>query len=337
MVENATPYGCCHYCKQYGHFLARCPLLGRDDGIIFGTPIGRPPVINPQFAPSAPPLPSPQAAIVPAWSRSPSPAPSASNAIVPFQPRGTSAQFGGEGGWNNRNNPGEIALFLRELVNGDREKRERRRELEEKKAKEEQDAKAKEERQRRKDEERKEIDREEHMAKLFAEQYAAMEKKKGEDTGFKRDPAKGKEKANIEGTKAEEKIKAVPTTLLRPAGLQADWRKYSPPWPVTPDESRAPSRQHGPPAWGSIEFGKEKKVVVASTSKEGRKQYFADMKKELMKEYKADLEVLCGKDNIKYINKKQAVLELTMLRTREAYDDAEEENDEELLNGTRFD
>ncbi|GBG88127.1 hypothetical protein CBR_g46616 [Chara braunii] len=178
-------------------------MLGRGDGLISGAPIGQPPVSSSQYAPSAPPLsaaPVQQTSYATASSsrsRPSSPAPSALNAIVPYQPRCTIGQHDNSGSWNNqyRGNQGEIAALLRELVNSDREKREKRREFEEKKLKEEQLAKLKEEEeQRREDEEKKETAREARMAKLFAEQFAAMNKKKEDDRDFKRDPAKGKEK-----------------------------------------------------------------------------------------------------------------------------------------------
>ncbi|GBG71242.1 hypothetical protein CBR_g8545 [Chara braunii] len=193
-------------------------------------------------------------------------------------------------GYNNpmRSNQGEIAALLRELVNSVREKRERRRCEEEKKQKEEQMLKAKEEEEKRREEnERKEADREVRMAKLFAEQFAAMEKKKKDDeAGGKRDPAKGKEIAS-EGVRSND------------------------------DKPKVRD--------GSLKIGDNE-------AKKRGQEALQDMKRELMEEYKADLEVLCRKDNIKYINKKQAVNELVKLRARDAYGDTEEDEDEELLN-----
>ncbi|GBG87764.1 hypothetical protein CBR_g45919 [Chara braunii] len=266
------------------------------------------------------------------------------------------------------------------------------------------------------------------MAKLFAEQYAAMEKKKDEEAGLKRDPTKGKDKASYEDKKGEEKLKARDGSLRICEGevKKRGQEVLQGSSPLQPDAGRqktlsdatigpldaglllvnfnmlkrdkdsfqrnqesilqrmvsaieklAHSRQEDGLAGGtndtpsssrptrrlaevfasvaghsrrvsgslsavrssSLGFDRVrdgKKAVVASTGKEGRKQYLADMKNELM-EYKADLEVLCRKDNIKYINKKQAVHELAILRTCDAYGDTEEDDDEELLNGTGFD
>ncbi|GBG85452.1 hypothetical protein CBR_g40094 [Chara braunii] len=140
---------------------------------------------------------------------SPSPAPSAANANVPYQPR---MNIRSAMGYNNpmRSNQGEIAAVLRKLVNSDREKRESGRCEEDKKQKEEQMLKAKEEEEKRREEnERKKVDRKVRMGKLFAEQFAAMERKKKDDEAVgKRDPAKGKEIASGGVRSSEDKPKA---------------------------------------------------------------------------------------------------------------------------------
>ncbi|GBG66635.1 hypothetical protein CBR_g66771 [Chara braunii] len=448
-------------------------------------------------------------------SRSPSPAPSVSNAIVPYQPRTNTNQVGTGGQWySQQRNPGnsEIAALLRELVNSDREKRERKREIEDRKAEEELVERAKEEeRKKMEDEEKKEADREARMAKLFAEQIAAMEKKREDEAGFRRDPTKGKEKSSAPEGDVKKKDGSLKigdadtkkrgqevlqggspvlpdagrqklqteallgpldagllhinfntfqrnqeTMLLRmidaieklgktsapqaslPSSQTAPPPPHPPPAPsvqpqpsaAAPHDSRpgcsfppprqiystpphghppannpprqqscrdpptqpsnvpppnppsptppsanrvppppappsrpttrahmnevGPSTTHGDGAMGNtsgtpatttpsssrptgrlaevfasvagharrvsgsffaarttnLEFDRVregKKVVVAPSGPDGRKQYLAGMKKELTKEYKADLEVLCRKDNIKYVNKKQAV------------------------------
>ncbi|GBG88951.1 hypothetical protein CBR_g48561 [Chara braunii] len=306
---------------------------------------------------------APSAAAPPARPRSASPAPSASNAIFPYQPRPHSEQYNGAANWNNqyRGNQSEIAALLRKLVNSDREKRERKREIEEKRAKEELLAKEKEEeKQKREDEEMKEAAREARLANLMAEQLAAFEArkkketdKKEDETVFKKDPAKGK------GIATEEMPKKKGGCLKIGEGdnkkrNQDVLRGGS---PVLPDTGRQKTEVDN--GFNALDAGlflmnlnrvtraveaqqaafsqivrEGKKVVVASTSAGGRKQYLEDMKKELMKEYKADLEVLCRKDNIKYINKKQAVNELAELRTRDAYGDTEEDEDGDLINDT---
>ncbi|GBG76019.1 hypothetical protein CBR_g21259 [Chara braunii] len=407
------------YCKQYGHFIARCPLLGRVDGWISGTSIGQPPVLNPQYAPSAPPLAAlaqqvvnttPSAGASSSNSRSPSPAPTVSNAIMPYQPRTTNGQFGGGGGWNNqfRGNQGEIASLHRELVNSDREKREKRREFEEKKLKEEQLAKFKEEEEKRRDDEaKKEAVKEVRSAKLFAEQFATMSKKKGEEVDPKRDPAKGKEKEDERSVDARPKVKdggirisnddmkkrgqevlqggspvqpdagrqtTQPEPTISPLNvgllvmsfnrLKRDQdsfqrnqksmlhRMVSSFWGERFDRAKEASsvgrssfrgrdftsvhviRLHGSTGLGFDRVREGKKAVVASTGVAAQKRYLEDMTKELIKEYKADLEILCQKDNIKYVNKKQAASELAELRTRDAYGeaDSEEKDDEDLIN-----
>ncbi|GBG83017.1 hypothetical protein CBR_g36636 [Chara braunii] len=310
---------------------AIAPWNPKGDGIIAGTPLERQPTSNHLYAPSAPPLPSstsivpvPSVAAPTPRSRSSSPSPLASNAIVPFQLRPVS-QYSGGGGWNSQpRNPGngEIAALLRELVNSDREKRERKREEEDRNAREEQIAKAKEEETARlESEEKKEKDRETRMGKMFAEQIATLEKKTEEDAGFKRDPAKGKDKdrSNDSDAKTKDgtcKIGDVDSKKRGQDALQGGS-------PVAPDADR--QKTHAEVVMG-------KKVVVASAGKERRAQYLADMKKELMKEYKADLEVLCRKDNIKYVNKKQVVNELVELRAQEAYGEKDDDQDEDLLN-----
>ncbi|GBG76526.1 hypothetical protein CBR_g22274 [Chara braunii] len=69
------------------------------------------------------------------------------------------------------------------------------------------------------------------------------------------------------------------------------------------------------------------KAIVANPGAGGRRQYREEMEKFLMGKYKNELVELSNKDEIKYHNKKQAVVDITAIRVNEAYGDEDEEED----------
>ncbi|GBG85852.1 hypothetical protein CBR_g40663 [Chara braunii] len=70
---------------------------------------------------------------------------------------------------------------------------------------------------------------------------------------------------------------------------------------------------------GFDRINRGKKATVAGPGKEGRKKYIEDLIEELMAKTKHELEELCKKDRIKYVNKKITTAALARLRTIEAY------------------
>ncbi|GBG88310.1 hypothetical protein CBR_g46877 [Chara braunii] len=69
------------------------------------------------------------------------------------------------------------------------------------------------------------------------------------------------------------------------------------------------------------------KAIVANHGAGGRRQYREEMEKFMIGKYKNELVELCNKDEIKYHNKKQAVVDLTAIRVKEAYGEEDEEED----------
>ncbi|GBG86054.1 hypothetical protein CBR_g40955 [Chara braunii] len=72
-----------------------------------------------------------------------------------------------------------------------------------------------------------------------------------------------------------------------------------------------------------------KKAAVADRDKEGRKKYVKELTEMLFGKTKHELEELCKKDKIKYVNKKIISVALTRLRAVEAYGEYEDEEEEE--------
>ncbi|GBG85235.1 hypothetical protein CBR_g39801 [Chara braunii] len=84
-----------------------------------------------------------------------------------------------------------------------------------------------------------------------------------------------------------------------------------------------------------------KKAIVGGPGKEGHKKYiqFEDLIEELMAKTKHELEELCKKDRIKYVNKKITTAALARLLAIEAYgeedvDDVESEEESQEENPT---
>ncbi|GBG86392.1 hypothetical protein CBR_g41388 [Chara braunii] len=83
---------------------------------------------------------------------------------------------------------------------------------------------------------------------------------------------------------------------------------------------------------GFDRVNKGKKVAVAGPGKEGRKKYVEDLSEVLFAKTKHELEELCKKDKIKYVNKKITSAALARLRAIDAYgeDSKEEESEDEI-------
>ncbi|GBG89093.1 hypothetical protein CBR_g48803 [Chara braunii] len=82
---------------------------------------------------------------------------------------------------------------------------------------------------------------------------------------------------------------------------------------------------------GFDRINRGKKAVVAGPGKKGRKKYIKDLIEELMVKTKHELEELCKKDRIKYVNKKITTAALAKLLAIDAYgeDDDDEISEEE--------
>ncbi|GBG93275.1 hypothetical protein CBR_g62631 [Chara braunii] len=171
------------------------------------------------YAPSAPPLPTPVAAVPPS-SLPPSPplpppplaAPThnvthdapMSMTLVPYQPR-QAATYQNAPSWNNSNpraRKGELLALVREIAYDNRELRETRRLESERKAREEQERLAKgAEAKKAEEEAKKGADKEARLAKIMNERLGEMDKKREEDNK-KIWEKLGKSKEAEEGDKA---------------------------------------------------------------------------------------------------------------------------------------
>ncbi|GBG66349.1 hypothetical protein CBR_g60000 [Chara braunii] len=80
---------------------------------------------------------------------------------------------------------------------------------------------------------------------------------------------------------------------------------------------------------GFDRINRGKKAVVAGPGKEGRRKYIKELTKVLFGKTKHELEELCKKDKIKYVNKKITSAALACLRAVEAYGEYEDEEEEE--------
>ncbi|GBG62808.1 hypothetical protein CBR_g32391 [Chara braunii] len=80
---------------------------------------------------------------------------------------------------------------------------------------------------------------------------------------------------------------------------------------------------------GFDRINRGKKAVVAGPGKEGREKYIEDLIYELMLKTKHELEELCKKDRIKYVNKKITTAALAKLRAIDAYGEDEDDEDSE--------
>ncbi|GBG91263.1 hypothetical protein CBR_g52148 [Chara braunii] len=271
-----------------------------------------------------------------------------SNAIVPYQPPrgvlgGTNAR-----GWNRPReigSDGEAMMILREMWNNRREEREKRREDEDRRVREEQARLAREEKERRAEaEEKKEADREARMTRLVHEQFEEMEAKKGGASG----EISKKVWEKVEKTETSLKVDVNGKNSEGPDNRKRDQVTMSGNTPV-PQQQRVDAEAtqldtgNGPRRrssgisinegasqdLGFDRINRGKKAVVAGPGKEGREKYIEDLIYELMLKTKHELEELCKKDRIKYVNKKITTAALAKLHAIDAYGEDEDDEDSE--------
>ncbi|GBG81361.1 hypothetical protein CBR_g32034 [Chara braunii] len=258
----------------------------------------------------------------------------------------------------------EAMMILREIWNDRREEREHRREEEDRRNREEHARIVREEEEKRLEaEEKKEAEREAKMAKSVRDQMEEMEAKKKGVSGvaskagwdkIERDVKSPKEGETIKSSECENRkrdqvamggesvafqqqaverqwvgneVTPLDTNLLRMeldsmfafvAGNTARRRSVG----ITINENASQGL-------GFDRINRGKKAVVAGSGKAGKVKYIDDLIEVLMQKTKHELEDLCKKDRIKYVNKKITTAALARLRAIAAYGDEEEEDQSE--------